>query len=372
VEFKTIFQILKKYLSDGEDTPTFMRDLISMLTDVSEKDWDTKKDPSNPDRVSDDTLINYSKRGLSAKLARQIMYRTKEEYLIERINECPSGTREAMAKDFSSYDPSVNESNVADKAAGWIIECIRKKAGFVSEDQLSQQRWEQQSSDLKMKYGNYLLAEADNFCPICGRRLIAVRNSQSVPVYEVSLIDKTKDPTPENLLAMCPNCAANYQMDDNPKLQKELEAKKSVLSTHEQSIETLEELPLEAGITGVVTRIKKLKEKDLAEAALDPKDLTKKIDPTVDIALYISVRTYVTTYFNKINQIMINLDKKNLIDYEEVQDQMKGIYRRLSKAKKSKAEIFNEISRKIQRVTLQEDIYCQIVVSYFIQRCEVF
>ena len=154
MEFKTIFQILKKYLSDGEDTPTFMRDLISMLTDVSEKDWDTKKDPSNPDRVSDDTLINYSKRGLSAKLARQIMYRTKEEYLIERINECPSGTREAMAKDFSSYDPSVNESNVADKAAGWIIECIRKKAGFVSEDQLSQQRWEQQSSDLKMKYGN--------------------------------------------------------------------------------------------------------------------------------------------------------------------------------------------------------------------------
>ena len=69
MEFKTIFQILKKYLSDGEDTPTFMRDLISMLTDVSEKDWDTKKDPSNPDRVSDDTLINYSKRGLSAKLA---------------------------------------------------------------------------------------------------------------------------------------------------------------------------------------------------------------------------------------------------------------------------------------------------------------
>ena len=125
--------------------------------------------------------------------------------------------------------------------------------------------------------------------------MIAVRNSQSVPVYEVSLIDKTKDPTPENLLAMCPNCAANYQMDDNPKLQKELEAKKSVLSTHEQSIETLEDLPLEAGITGVVTRIKKLKEKDLAEAALDPKDLTKKIDPTVDIALYISVRTYVTT-----------------------------------------------------------------------------
>ena len=54
------------------------------------------------------------------------------------------------------------------------------------------------------------------------------------------------------------------------------------------------------------------------------------------------------------------------------QDQMKAIYRRLKKANKSKLEIFTEISDKIHRVTLQDDIFCQIVVSYFIQSCEVF
>jgi hypothetical protein len=41
------------------------------------------------------------------------------------------------------------------------------------------------------------------------------------------------------LLAMCPNCAAVYQMDDDAKLQKELKAKKNILSTHEQSMELL-------------------------------------------------------------------------------------------------------------------------------------
>ena len=74
----------------------------------------------------------------------------------------------------------------------------------------------------------------------------------------------------------------------------------------------------------------------------------------------------------KIKEIMMSLDKRGEIDYEEVQDQMKAIYRRLKKAKKTNMEIFNEIVAKIHRVSLQEDTYCQIVVSYFVQSCEVF
>ena len=58
--------------------------------------------------------------------------------------------------------------------------------------------------------------------------------------------------------------------------------------------------------------------------------------------------------------------------YDEVQDQMKAIYKRLKKAKKTNVEIFNEISEKVHKVSLQEDIYCQIVVAFFIAKCEVY
>lgn len=51
---------------------------------------------------------------------------------------------------------------------------------------------------------------------------------------------------------------------------------------------------------------------------------------------------------------------------------MHAIYKRLKKAKKTNMEIFNEIVDKIHRVTLQENTYCQIVVAYFVQSCEVF
>lgn len=46
MEFKDFFSILKKQISDGADVPYFFRDLIAMITDVSEEEWGTQKDPS--------------------------------------------------------------------------------------------------------------------------------------------------------------------------------------------------------------------------------------------------------------------------------------------------------------------------------------
>ena len=113
-------------------------------------------------------------------------------------------------------------------------------------------------------------------------------------------------------------------------------------------------------------------EKDLADAQLDPKEIQDKLRPSDDMALYLTVKSYVTMYFIKIRDILRNADKKGEIDYEQVQDQMKAIYRRLKKAKKSNAQIFNSIVEKVQHVSLQDTPYCQIVVSFFIQSCEVF
>jgi hypothetical protein len=73
VDFKTLFAVLKKYLSDGADVPEFMRTLISMITELSEEDWDVKRDPLGI--VRDATLRNYAKRGLSKKFAKQVAYR---------------------------------------------------------------------------------------------------------------------------------------------------------------------------------------------------------------------------------------------------------------------------------------------------------
>ena len=46
MEFKTLFPILKKYLADDADVPCFFRELMAMVTTVTEEEWGSSKDPS--------------------------------------------------------------------------------------------------------------------------------------------------------------------------------------------------------------------------------------------------------------------------------------------------------------------------------------
>lgn len=373
VEFKEFFSMLKNRISDGSDIPYFFRDLIAMITDVTEEEWGTPKDPSTK-MSKDDTLRSFAKRGLSKKFAQSIVYRLKPERFKKLLNKRPKATRAILADDYSVIDATATADNIAEKLASCFIEIIRRSAGMVQQTELEKQYMKQSEFDLRMKYGDYLVNEANHACPFpgCGRSLVVSAEGKATNSFNVGLIDRKKAPEVKNLLALCPHCYATYSIDDNPKLCKELLGVKKMLIGHQQNIQLLDELPLEKGIVGVISKVKKLNEKHLSDASLDPKEIKQKLKPSDNMALYITVNSYVSTYYVKLRTIMMNADKRGEIDYEEVQDQMHAIYKRLKKAKKSNVEIFNEITQKIHKVSLMEDIYCQIVVSYFIQSCEVF
>ena len=97
----------------------------------------------------------------------------------------------------------------------------------------------------------------------------------TAPVYEGGVIDKEKEANVDNLLAFCPMCQATYSLDNNKKLCKELIGVKKILVARNQSMRLLDGMPLEKGIVGVMSKIKKLKEKDLLDPSLDPKDVRK-------------------------------------------------------------------------------------------------
>lgn len=373
MEFKEFFSMMKKRISDGADVPYFFKDLVAMITDVTEDEWGTPKDPSTK-LSKESTLRSYAKRGLSQKFAQSIVYRLKPEMFIASLNTRPVTVRQFLADDFRPYDSTADASNIASKLAKVFIDIIRSAAGLVEPTELEKQKLQQAEQDFKNKFGDYLINEANHVCPFpgCGRSLVVTNSGKATNLYNVGLIDKKKAPTVENLLALCPHCYATYSIDDNAKICKELNGVKKILVAHQKSVQLLDDLPLEKGIVGVISKVKNLKEKDLADASLDPKEIKQKLKPADNMALYITVNTYVTTYYVKLREIMMNADKRGEIDYDEVQDQMHAIYKRLKKTKKTKVEIFNEIAQKIHKVSLQEDMFCQIVVSYFIQSCEVF
>lgn len=372
VEFKTLFPILKKHLSDGQDVPDYFRELMAQITTVSEEEWGTGKDPSA--KLSDETIRSYTKRKLPKKLAESIVYRLTAKNLVRAIKKRSMISRCLLADDLRGYDADIDADNVADKVAQWMVEIIRTSAGLVQQDALQRQKQQILDMDLKTRYGDYLLGESEGYCafPGCGRPLKISEDGQLSYVYEVSFIDKDAPIAPDNLLAMCPQCHATYLMDNARKHVKELKEAKKALATHRQGILIIDNLPLEKGIVGVMVRVKNLNEKDLGKPSFDPKEMQDKLNPSRDMAVFCTVKALVTTYFLRIKEIMISLDKRGDIDYEEIQNQINAMYRRLNKAGKSRLEIFNLITEKIHHVTLQEPIYCQIVVSYFIESCDVF
>lgn len=373
VEFKDFFNMMKNRISDGADVPYFFRDLMAMITDVTEDEWGTPKDPSTK-LTKENTLRTYAKRGFSKKFAESIVYSLSPEMFVESLNTRPKAAIALLAGDYKSYDPSTNATNVSKKLADCFVNIIRTAAGLVPQSEFERQRLMQQAYDLKMRFGEYLRDEADNVCtfPGCGRLLSVAENGVVSYMFEVGLIDKSKEAKVDNLLAFCPYCHATYLFDSNKKRCKELAGIKKILVAHKQSMRLLDGMPLEKEIIGVITKIKNLKEKDLLDPSLDPKDIKEKLIPDDNLALYKTVKGYVDTYYVTLKEIIESADKRGEIDYDEVQDQMKAIYKRLKKANKSNVEIFNEISEKVHKVSLQEDIYCQIVVAYFIAKCEVF
>lgn len=372
MEFKTLFSILKNRLSDGDDVPCFFRELMAMITSVTEAEWGTKKDPSN--RVNDETIRTIVKRKLTKAFAKSIIYRLTPDNLIYAIKERPIACRKALAEDLRPYDTTVNANNVGELVAKLIYIIIREAAGLVEPSELARQRQQEASAELKRKYGELLRNEAGDYCPFpgCGKELIKTIEDRSIPCYEVAVIERDKEPIITNLIALCPDCYALFSIDNDKKVERELVATKKILLTHKNNRQLTDSIPLEKGIISVISRIQKLNEQDLVDVSFDPKEIKQKLSPYESLVLYKTVNSHVSDYFVQIKDIMINLDKQGEIDYEVIQNQMRTLYCKLKKTNKSKEKIFYELAEKIHRVTLQDPIYCQIVVSYFVQSCEVF
>lgn len=134
----------------------------------------------------------------------------------------------------------------------------------------------------------------------------------------------------------------------------------------------LSDLTLEQGLIEVISKLSKLKNHDLTNFTMEPKQISQKIDPDENLILYNDINMAVTTYFLKTKEIFIDLDKSKVIDYEELQCQIRSAYKKLNKQKRSASDIFNDLSEKIHKVTLGDIRCCQLIVCYFIQSCEVF
>lgn len=83
MEFKDFFSMMKNRISDGTDVPYFFRNLMAMITDVTEEEWGTPKDP-NTKLTNDNTLRTYANENHQKSLPRVLFTACFRKCLLSR------------------------------------------------------------------------------------------------------------------------------------------------------------------------------------------------------------------------------------------------------------------------------------------------
>ena len=103
----------------------------------------------------------------------------------------------------------------------------------------------------------------------------------------------------------------------------------------------------------------------------DPKDVEDKIGD--DFLLMDDVKGYVVKYFNYIQELLKNIDAESKHKDVFIADEIKRLYLSVSDRPGSKQEKYNEMVTWLETKTGSKSRTAwEIVISYYIQDCEVF
>lgn len=375
--FNEVIHAIRPHLMKDAEVPSFMRNLIQMLCDIPEDEWYTKRDPSSEESYKDGSLRKFYTTKLSKKLAGKMLSRLTRDNFIESIYESNRSdiVLDGLAKDIAPFAEGVTKDNVGEKLFDLLKLGLEELIDPLLENTRREKEARYKSNQLKGQYGSGLLDDCNNTCsmPGCSHHLQKFANDgRSSPDYEVLIINEKKAPSFSNICAVCHDCFEQYILKHTTHERKELEATKKLQAEARNARTTLSEVNIDKGIRMVVESLIYLKPSNLTSLNYDPAFIANKIDENENLLLAETVKDYVTKYFFYINQIMQNLSRKKQYSDELVRAEIKTIYQRLEDKGLSQIAIYESISKQIHRITKQNLIYCNIVVCYFIQSCEVF
>lgn len=232
------------------------------------------------------------------------------------------------------------------------------------------------SNRAKGSFGSGLVDDCKYTCsmPLCGKHLQTITpQNQTAADYEIIPIEESKGVKYENLIAVCHDCFQKYTLSHTKAEEKSLKAIKKLQMDARSTRQTLDDIAISKGIELVIENLSNAKPSELKDLTYDPVSVSEKIDEGKSYFLVNDIKNNVARYYKYIEKTMRNLSMKNVYSDDLIRAQMKESYKQLaSNPKLTPEQIFSELSKRIQRITKQDIRFCYIVVSYFVQSCEVF
>ena len=234
-----------------------------------------------------------------------------------------------------------------------------------------------------------LLAEAHYECPLCHKKLVDIIKGQSVKKYKITQIfpyglnDKTaadfaticptpkKLDMPDNLIALDDDCARQYLLSPTIEEYKKLHEIKIQITKNYNAQIAVNSVQLEDDIRSVLDALSSIRDSsELVQLEYNALRIDEKFDAE-NFILKNETKMQVVAYYRYIEKVFSNSNA----DFDIIASEIKISSTKLEKAGLSQTDVINHLSDWIRNkagLGTESRPACNIVVSFFIQNCEVF
>ena len=231
-------------------------------------------------------------------------------------------------------------------------------------------------------------AEVGGLCPLCGKSLMILGKNKYVKQYQIAHIypcnPTTKDlsvlagiepPTDteeySNKIALCISCHQTYDDDKTLDRYTALRRKKDRLMARDSIRNVIGDYPLEDDISDILTKLLLLDDSGIEPIELSVTALKVKAKVEDEYALLRrNIEENVTKYYAVVQKMLKELGTDR---FDNIAIQIKSFYKKCDSLSNDKEVIFDQIVEWVKLKSGNDNrIASEIVVSFFVQNCEVF
>jgi len=237
-----------------------------------------------------------------------------------------------------------------------------------------------------------LFEEVDGICPLCSASLIYDKNGskyrqfENAHIYPLNPTGEEKEllkdeerlstdvNSLDNLIALCKDCHGQFDKPRTVEEYRKVFAIKEKLIKNGKSKSVWNSFNIEEDINKIIEELAFEDNLDIYEKIeYDPKTIDSKVDDTLSVLTKRKIKGHVSEYYNVVKSKLIAVDAIKQSSSELISSQIKSYYIKMSQIHDDQQSIYEEmvtwLNKKTNSVSYDAS---SIIVSFFIQNCEVF
>lgn len=389
--FSEFLKILHKYIGIDVDNQDYLSFLLPQLMHEPQSDAELEQEEAGEyypySGARNDLSMSSKIYGGSKSLPRDKANKIRNAYnyracgLLDEISDIDEEAKERLIAELTTYGFTTTKDE-APLYCCKMIECfldnlscgvttIDSQAVDIA-DSITPNIYD--DTDLKMKYGAQLLAEVNNMCPNdkCDTPLFVISGNLSEQAYEIVQIRSNfaRDNI-ENLISLCPECSKKYRLNRTEEDIERLADIKVKFSSYNETRYAISRDKLVKGVENVIKKIADIPEENLMNLNYNPAAIKDKMDGT-DTQLFFTISTTNAGYFDDIHELFKGAEEEGLIDFDRFCHQIRYKYEDIAESGVTQRQTFDLLTDWLMGLTNEEKTTCEAVISYFVQKCEVF